>query len=196
MFLPRSLRRAAAAALVILVPAAGVLSGAEKKRDRLKEAADKLNGLATKPGPSEEQAFLHARASVLLERARQTGDSYVADRLRRAIDDLLEASQTIFESRQRDRKADRDDQEDSARRLERAYFRVQQGPYFGRLSGEPDAPEYIQHAQRLYQQARTAYDGKRWREAEKLAEASSDIIEALERLAQARVRIPEPPRLP
>ena len=169
---------------------------ARRQRERVEELSRKLARRQAAPQPSEDNQFLHAQASVLMERARQTGgDSYRFDRICRAADALLEASESIFESRQPEKESEPDDQEDAARRLERSYFRIQQGDYFARQSGEAEAGVYLKHARALYQQARGAYDQKQYRKAEKLGEAAGEIISALERLAQATVRVPEPPRL-
>jgi hypothetical protein len=169
-----------------------------KKKERLEELSKDLRKLTGTRAPSAEQTFLHERASALLVRAGQAAaGSHEFDRVRRAVDDLLEASEEIFKARQppsREEKEE-DDLEETARRLERTYFRIQQGDYFARLSGEPDGGAYVQHAKRLYQQSRSAYDARELRKARRLAEASSEIIGALERLAQARVPIPEPPRI-
>jgi hypothetical protein len=167
-----------------------------KKKERLGELTRELRKLNGLTAPSAEQAFLHQRASALLGRAKELpAGSHEFDRVRRAVEDLLEASDEISKARQAPRGNEEDDQEETARRLERTYFRIQQGDYFARLSGELDGGDYVRHARRLYQQSRSAYDAGEWRKARRLAEASSEIIGALERLAQARVRIPEPPRI-
>jgi hypothetical protein len=167
-----------------------------RKEERIKELSRKLGKLAAMRAPSAEQRFLQARATALLARARELpAGSHEFDRLRRAVGDLLEAGEEILEARQGESVNADGDQEEAARRLERAYFRIQEGDYFARLSAEPDAGDYLAHSRRLYQEARRDYDARQWRKARKLAEACSEIIEALERLAQARVRIPEPPRI-
>jgi hypothetical protein len=176
-------------------------SDEEEKIEDLNEQTDRFNRLASEPDLSEEQLFLHARASELLDRARQApAGSYLFDRLDSAIDDLLDASSRL----QRIKTPDDDDEEEedrepeaqrrTARDLERTYFRVQQGEYFGGQSGDPKAGEYVRLAQRLYQQGRSAYDsGKYWR-ARQIADAAREVIDSLEGLAQAAVRIPELPR--
>jgi tetratricopeptide (TPR) repeat protein len=169
---------------------------ARRQRERLAELSRQLARRLATPQPSETRAFLHKEAAALLERARQASpDQYRFDRLCRAADALLEASENILDSVQPEKKPEPDDQEEAARRLERSYFRLQQGDYFAHLSGANDAAAYLKHARSLYQQARSAYDSKQYRKAEKLGEAAAEIIVALESLAQATVRVPEPPRL-
>jgi len=169
---------------------------ARRQRERLKELSEKLARWQRAPQPSETNTYLHQQAAALMERARQAAqEQYRFDRLCRAADALLEASESIFEAREPEKRAEPDDQEDAARRLERSYFRLQQGAYFALQCGEAEAGAYVKHARALYQQARGAYDQKQYRKAEKLGEAAGEIIGALERLAQARVRVPEPPRL-
>jgi hypothetical protein len=137
--------------------------------------------------------FLNQRASMLLERARQTSEPYQFDRLRRAADALLEATQRIESRAGEDN--DKDDQEKAARTLQRHYFRVQQAEYFAKMSGDPDAALYIPHCRSLYQQARSAYDARKFDRARRLGEAASLVVGALENLAHAAVRVPDPPRL-
>jgi len=178
----------------------------EKQRERIEELSRKLARRLKTPEPGEENKFLHARASALLERAKQARqDAYLFDRLSRAADDLLEASESIFEAGEPERDPEDDDREEAARALQRYYFRAQQAEYFAGLSkpvlsapasspeAEPDL--YVKYARSLYQQGRSAYDGQRYRRAKKLGEASAKVVSALENLAQASVRAPEPPRL-
>jgi hypothetical protein len=164
-------------------------------RRKLQELARKLERRMERPAPTEVNRFLHERSAALIERARQAQESrYRFDRLSRAADDLLEASQRVFDSHERNNDDD-EDQGDAARRLERTYFRVQQADYFARLSGHKDGPAFITHSRALYQQARSAYDQRDYPRAHKLADAAGRIVGALERLAQAEVRVPDPPRL-
>jgi hypothetical protein len=170
----------------------------ERKASELREISQRLRRLSSRSGLSQENEFLHAQVSAVLERARQApAGSYLFDRLASAVDDLLDASEEILESR-RDRRERDDDPEEAKRRtareLERTYFRVQQGDYFGRQSKESNAADYVRTARRLYQIARGAYDGGEYHRARRLADAARDIISGLEALAQAAVPIPEPPQ--
>jgi len=193
--------RVGAALLLALVVAAGARdrrrSEAEKRQEKIAELSRKLARRAAIASPSAEQKFLHARAAALLERLMtNVQDGYVFDRLSRAVDDLLEASEEIAESREPERRPRAGDREEAARELQRHYFRVQQAKYFAGLSGESDAAVWVKHSRALYQQGRSAYDAQQYRKARKLAEAAALIVSALERLAQARASGAEPPRLP
>ncbi len=167
------------------------------QRGRLDDVSKKLAKRLTVPEPSETNKFLHAHATELIERARDSfGDEYRFDRLVRAADALLESSENIFESRQPERDKNGGDREDIARKLERTYFRVQQAEYFASIAKEKDIGTYVRHSRMLYQQARSAYDAREYYKARQLADAAADLVSGLERLAQAAVRIADPPRLP
>jgi hypothetical protein len=149
--------------------------------------------------------FLHDHAGELIGQARiAIHDEYRFDRVSRAANALLEASERIFDARGPRNKredGDEDDDEDdprgkTARRLERCFFRVKQADYFAQQSAASHPEQYLRTTRSLYQQARGAYDLRDYRKARLLAEAAALTVDALERLAQAAVRIPEPPRLP
>lgn len=190
--------------LLALIPAAVILAGdrddrsreAKKQREKIEDLADKLARRLALPAPSPESVFLHARAAELLERVRQsTADGYRFQRLASATDALLEASERIFDSGKKKDGRERDAQRETALALERYYFRAQQADYFAASARESAGGAYVSHARSLYQQARSAYDAREHNRAKKLGEASALIVRALESLAQAAVRIPEPPRL-
>jgi len=176
-------------------------SAEEKKLEELDELTKRLTRLAADAGLAPEQLFLHDRIGELLQRARETpGDSYLFGRLDEAIDDLLDASGGLRAARRPRDNGDDDDDEDkarerTARELEQTYFRVTQGEYFARQSRDSHGGDYVNTAQRLYQQARAAYDAREYRRARHLADAAREIIGGLENLAQAAVRVPEPPKL-
>jgi hypothetical protein len=171
----------------------------EKKLEELDQLSKRLNRLASDPELSEEQRFLNDRVGELMKRAREApGDSYLFGRLEEAIDDLLDAGEELRDSR-RAGNGDDDDKdrarERTARDLEQTYFRVQQGDYFAKQSGDPRARDYVRTSQRLYQQARAAYDAQEYRRSRHFADAAEEVIAGLENLAQAAVRIPDPPKL-
>ncbi len=178
----------------------------QRKAETIRNTTQRLARLSSRPDLSQENRTLGQKVSSLLERSRPApAGSYLFDRLESAMDDLLDASDEIIESRldPRDLQGNRDRQQgaDEARRttvreLERSYFRIQQGDYFARQSQASDAQEYVLLARRLYQLARAAYDAGDFTGARGLSEASQKVIDALESLAQAAVPIPEPPRLP
>ncbi len=175
--------------------------GDKKKRDqeqdeRIEELAEKLGRrYFAYPDPTEEQKWLHQEAENLLERTKQTRDDpYRFDRFAKATDALLEASQRILQARDQDN-GDEEDRRKAARDLEGDYFRVQQGEYFAERSKEDNAAEYLKLSRSLYQQARRAYDAGRFKRAETLGDAAGYLARALESLAQAAIREPDPPRL-
>jgi hypothetical protein len=167
----------------------------KKQRERIEELSAKLSRRLAMAKPSEEHAFLHQRAEALIERLKQSRrDEYVFDRVARAANSVLEASERIFESGEKVQDED-DTKEKAARNLQRYYFRLQQAEYFGNMSGDPDWKTYARDSRMLYQKARSAFDAGNYRKARKLGEASGYLVGALENLAQAAVRIPDPPRL-
>ena len=169
----------------------------ERQREKIEDLSEKLERRLKVRNPSKENVFLHEHAAGLLVRLKQSGeDSYRFDRLARAADALLEASERIFEAREKDRDDDDDDdRRETALALQRDYFRLQQADYFARQSGEKDAKQYVKRARAVYQQARRAFDAQTYEKAETLGDAASYIVRALENLAQAAIRVPEPPRL-
>lgn len=154
-------------------------------------------------GPADPLVFLQQETRRLLDRCRTyVPSSYEFDRILEAVDDLLDARDDLQASTQDspdrpngNREDDDNNQGATAKRLERAYFRVQQAEYFARLSSDKQAPEYIPLSRQLYQRARSAYDAREYRRANKLASASTELVSVLENLAQAAVRKPEPPVL-
>ena len=193
--------------LALLVATAAVLAQDNRDSERQRRAegqkAEDIRDLTRRMSRQTGQAnvpdealLIHSKVSLLLKRAEQAAaGSYLFRQLEDAMDDLLDGSEDIIESREEDRDPDEDDQQDSARFLERAFFRVRQGDYFAGLSKERDGGEYVELARRLYQQARAAYDAAEYRRAERLAAAAMEVIEGLENLAEAAVPIPDPPRL-
>jgi hypothetical protein len=176
------------------------LPAADKDRsaERIENLAEKLGRrLFVYPDPTSEQLWLHETATALLERTKKAReDKWVFDRLARATDALLEASESILDARKEESHVnDEDDHEEAARGLEGDYFRVQQAEYFATKSSEPNADEYLKCARVLYQQARRAFDEQKYDTAETLGDAAGDVARALEYLAQAAIRVPEPPRL-
>jgi hypothetical protein len=176
----------------------------ERQQKEVEEMRRRARKSCARQVTSLEHPFLCARATALIERAAlEPPGSYVYERLEDGIDNLLDAAGEIAASLEplrdnsnKDKDEDPSDQQrDTARELERAYFRVLQADYFARQSREPDAAEYVQVSRRLYQAARAAYDQREHRRARRRAEAAREVVSALEALAQAAVRMPEPPLL-
>lgn len=176
------------------------LNPEQTRTERLRRVSENLNRLSSRPDLSQENRFLHEQVFLLVERSRQApAGSYLFDRLHSAMEDLLDASEHILESR-RTRNDGSDNTEAAKRRvvrdLERTYFRIQQGDYFASQSQERNAAGYVLTARRLYQLARAAYDQGNHFQARRLADASREVIGGLESLAQAAMPNPEPPKLP
>ncbi len=163
------------------------------KQERLDRLTKSLAWWMSTPDPGIENAFLHARAADLLERTKQAkANNFQFDRLSRAVESLLRASERIFGA-QKATQIDDDDRRNAAEFLQRCYFRVQQADYFAGLSGEKDTKKYVTYTRSLYQQARSAYDVRQYDRAQMLGDASSLIVAALENIAHASLNIPDPP---
>jgi hypothetical protein len=181
-------------ALCLSMTGVGWADDRDKKVEKLDELSARFNRYSTDPLKTPEREFLHERIDELLRRARKTDDDYVFGRLAAAIDDFLDASEEIEDAFD-ERPDDDDTQERSARELEGTYFDLMQGEHFARQSGDASGEEYVRVGRRLYQTARAAYERGEYAKAYDLAEAASEIVDGLEGLAQAAVRIPTPPKL-
>jgi hypothetical protein len=166
----------------------------EKKQEEIRKATRTLAGFDRS---DPDQAFIRDRAQELLLRAeRAAAGSYLFERLIEAVDDLLDAGKELAKAARRGGDSEKQpDAGDTARYLERTYFRVTQADYYSRISADPNGPEYIKMARRLYQAARREYDGKNYQRARRLAGAAGELVSTLENLAQAAVRVPDPPKL-
>ncbi len=188
-------------ALLLFVAVAGQAED-EKKGRKLETRRLKMEaraGMMSAPSAKDELSnFLARETQRLIERSRTlSGSPYEQDRVLEALDDLLDARDDLVAAGQpnRDGKKTGDPQRSTAKSLERAYFRIQQGEYFAKLSGDARAGEYVVRARRLYQMARAAYDVGGFHRATKLGSAGAELVNVLENLAQAVVRRPEPPVL-
>ena len=167
--------------------------------DPFRDTVYRLRVLTAATDLTAENVFLHEQIGVVLERCRRApAGSFLVERLTLAMNDLLDASGRIVEAKRNPPSDDRseDMRFDMARDLERTYFRIQQGDYFARQSQGASGAQYVRVARRLYQVARAAYDDREYARVRLLSEASRDIIMAVERLAQAEMGVPDPPRLP
>jgi hypothetical protein len=163
------------------------------KQERLDFLAKILAWRMAAPDIGPDGKFLNARAADLLERAKQAlGNSFQFDRLAAATDSLLRASERISAAR-RANQVNENDRQDAALFLQKCYFRVQQAEYFAGISGEKEARQFVTLGRSLYQQARSAYDAHQYDRAEMLGDASSLIVMALENIAHAGLKIPDPP---
>jgi len=167
--------------------------GGRTSQERLAFLEKMLNWRANAPDPSPENLFLNARAGDLIEQARQAeGNSFQFDRLASAAENLMRASERISAAAKATR-VDDNERRDASMLLQKCYFRVQQAEYFAGISRVKDAKKYVGHTRSLYQQARVAYDARQYDRAQMLGDAASLIVMALENIAHASLRIPDPP---
>lgn len=189
-------------ALGVLALAPSLLLCEERKSPerRLRQLEARVKGLPEAPAADQTAVFLARESRRLLDRSRALPPaSYEFDRITDALDDLLEAREQLTKAREEtgaiSRERDQDPQGRTARRLERTYFRVQQAEYFAALTRDEEAPVYVARIRQLYQEARAAYDRSAYVQSQRLADVSSELVEVLEKLAQAAVRRRDPPRL-
>jgi hypothetical protein len=166
----------------------------EKKQEQIRKASRKAASLERS---DPDLAFVRDRAQDLLLRAEHAAaGSWQLDRLLEAVDDLLDAGEDLAKASRNDGDCENEpDAAGTARLLERTYFRVTQADYYARISADASGPEYVRMARRLYQAARREYDGRNYRRARRLAGAAEEMVDTLENLAQAAVRVPDPPKL-
>jgi hypothetical protein len=166
----------------------------EKKQEEIRKASRQLSAIDRN---DPDQGFIRDRAQELLVRAEQApAGSHQLERLFEALDDLFDASEELGKiARRAGENEKQPDAAGTARHLERTYFRVTQADYYARISGDPFGPDYVRTARRLYQAARREYDGRNFQRARRFAGAASEIVDTLENLAQAVVRVPDPPKL-
>ena len=178
--------------VLMVVPA---LAAADD-RDEFRDLSKRLREIRGERG--QHLSFLREQAAGLLDRARAAERrSYVRGRLIEALDSLLDAAELLIRAAKPRRRDDDDDDDkaSTARTLEKTYFRVSQADYYARVSKEKRAPEYVTLARRLYQTARSEYDAGAFYKARRIAEAAGEIVGVLDNLAQAAVRVPDPPKL-
>jgi hypothetical protein len=159
----------------------------EKKQEEIRKASRKLASF-DRNGPDE---------SFIRDRAEQAAaGSYLFERLIDAVDDLLDAGEELNDAaRPTNESRKQPEPAETARYLERTYFRVMQADYYSRISADPRGPDYVGMARRLYQAGRREYDSRNYARARRFAGAAGEIVNTLENLAQAAVRVPEPPKL-
>lgn len=169
---------------------------AERKKATLRQARQRIERKLRVAGADADLDFIRERARELLGRAAaESAKSYRYDRLEEALDDLLDAGEELAELLREGNKRDTEGQRTTALELENAYFRVTQAEYFARLSDDPQGKDYVRLARGLYQKARREYDAKQYWRARRYGDASREIVNTLEALAQSVVRVPDPPEL-
>ena len=184
---------------LVLILVAALATGGAAQEDPLRDTVQRLRALTSRADLTPENVFLDEQVGLLIERCRRApAGSFVVERLDLAMKDFLDASERISEAKSGRLGDDRSEEMRflMARDLERTYFRIQQGDYFERQSQGSSVTQYVRVARRLYQVARAAYDDREYARVRLLSEASRDIIMGVERLAQAEIGVPDPPRLP
>ena len=184
-------------AALIFLAMSGPATAAQNEPPR--ETMQRVRALTSRLELPPENVFLHEQISVMLERCRRApAGAFLVERLHLAMLDLIDASERLLEARSAPATEDRseDTRHLMARDLERTYFRIQQGDYFVRQFPGASGPQFARLARRVYQLARAAYDEREYARVRLLSQASQDVVMALERLAQAEVGVPDPPRLP
>jgi hypothetical protein len=160
---------------------------------------------------SKEVEPLLADATRLQQQARTTlasAQTYVAERLKSASRNLAEAVEHLANARlnlkwddddNRSEPPDRDDysEKDSARELERAYFRTAQLNFFARQKGAAGVNEWATLSRRLYQEGRAVFDKKEYFKAQQLAKASAELSSAVEKYLQSQLpeELTPPPKV-
>lgn len=189
------MRMAVAVALALGLVALPAVAEKKPPKERLRELSRKLARRLAMDAPEPDHRFLHEQASLLLERTKQArGNDYHFDRLARATDALLEASERLFDARTaRDNESQDKERERASRELQRDYFRVRQAEYFAGLR-KADSSAYLDLSRRLYHRARAAYDERQYTRARKLGDAASLVARGLDYLAQDEVPDIDPPR--
>ena len=180
----------------------------EKQNKRLQAVREYT---ARSSGLSKEVEPLLADAAKLQQQARKTlasGQTYVAERLKSASRNLGEAVEHLANARLnlkwddddgRSEPPDREDdsEKDSARELERAYFRTAQLNFFARQKGAAGVSEWATLSRRLYQEGRAVFDRKEYFKARQLAKASAELSSAVEKYLQSQLpeELTPPPKV-
>ena len=180
-----------------------------EKQDRRLQAIREYT--ARSSGLSKEVEPLLADAAKLQQQARKmlaSGQTYVAERLKSASRNLGEAVEHLANARLnlkwddddgRSEPPDREDdsEKDSARELERAYFRTAQLNFFARQKGAAGVSEWATLSRRLYQEGRAVFDRKEYFKARQLAKASAELSAAVEKYLQSQLpeELTPPPKV-
>jgi hypothetical protein len=161
------------------------------KMDWLEGTSKRLEKLKSISSQNSDMEILAARASDLLELARQTReDQFRSGRYVAAANALLDAIDRIHWTRKADSTPQDQDFWGAGFVLQGCYFRVRQADYFASQINAKNIEQYITLSRSLYQQGRSAYDAKEYQRARLMGEASSFIVFALECIAQTAMPNP------
>jgi hypothetical protein len=168
----------------------------QRQQEELREAKQRLDRNLRVEASDRDLEFIREQAQQILARAAaEDARSYRYGRLEEALDDLLDAGEELTLLLREGNRKDTEGQRKTALELENAYFRVTQAEYFAQLSSDEHGKDYVRLARTLYQKARREYDAKQYWRARRYGDASREIVNTLEALAQSVVRVPNPPEL-
>jgi len=215
------MRRNAIAVLLMafaLIP--GVASAQRRPRshpsrtvppEKLDERISQVRQLAARaPAMAEEVKPLLALAEEFRVEARQkveAGQAYSAGRLAGASSSIAEAVEMMVGAHMKTplradlvrppRYREGSPEQEAARELGMAYFRMAQLDFFSRQPGAGKIVDLARLSRRLYQEGRAAYDRDEVTAARQLAVASRELSSAFEKYIQAQLpeELPPPPKV-
>jgi len=155
------------------------LAGAQKRLESLK-------GITSPDAENADFKSLLERAADLMEQAKSSKDNqFQYGRLLLAANAMMDAADRVLLAQKSGKGPDEIDSRAADFILRGCYFRVRQADYFAGISGDKKSNQYVRLASSLYQQGRSAYDAKEYGRARLLGDASTSVVFALERMAQA-----------
>lgn len=161
----------------------------------IQEVYRKLNAThtsdpVTRKGLEYGRELLHDAKEAI-----RAGNRFKADRLAEAADSLAHMAehQQHLTDRGQGRLPPTPPARDLADHLARVYFRTKQSDYFLQQSNDPRAAELPKWARSFYQAAVADYEKNDFIAADEKANASEEVVKALENIAQAATPGPVPP---
>ena len=160
------------------------LAGTEKRLKTLKETTLSASDDA-------DVKNLLERAADLIEQAESSKDNqFQAGRRLHAANAMMDAADRVLLALKIGAESDEGDFRRAGFVLQGCYFRIRQAAYFAGVSGDEKSRHDVRLATRLYQQGRSAFDAKEYGRARLLGDASTSVVFALERMAQATTAEP------
>ena len=147
---------------------------------------ESLNGIKTQDAENADFKNLLERATDLIDQVKSSeGNQFQYGRRILAANAVLDAADRVLLAMKTEKNSGENDSRVAGFVLQGCYFRVRQADYFAGISGDKKSGLYVKLAGSLYQQGRSAYDAKEYGKARLLGDASSSVVFALERMAQA-----------
>ena len=154
-------------------------SGAQKR-------LESLNGITAPAAENADYKSLLGRSAELIDQAKSSKDNqFQFGRLLLAANAMMDAADRVLMAQKSGNNPEENDSRAADFVLRGCYFRVRQADYFAGISGDKKSGQYVKLASSLYQQARSAFDAKEYGRARLLGDASTSVVFALERMAQA-----------